>query len=105
MTEDDVRMLAERVLKPMLAPVGFVSSDVEAKPDQSGDDALYVTVHFAAGSPIASGKILIDAGVALHDALTTEGDPRFPYFRYDYPDDPAPFDEFEAYGVTDAAVS
>ena len=106
MTQDEIRALADTILRPILGPAGFTSSDVQPRPDHSGEESLYVTVHFGPGSQGASGHTLLVASVALQEALATRGDSRFPYFRYDYPDQIRPFDQDEAYGdPSDAAVS
>ena len=99
MKENEVRALAETILRPLLGPFGFVSADVETRPDHDGDDSFVVTAHFKKGSEVASGRTYVNAQVAMIDALALHGENRFPYFRYDYPDEPAPFDEDEIYGA------
>jgi hypothetical protein len=87
MKDDEVRILADAILAPILAPVGFSSTDVEARPDHAGDESLYVKLRFKPGSEVASGRTYIDAQVKLWDALVEHGETRFPYIRFDYPDD------------------
>ena len=95
MREDDVRVLADRVLGPILGPVGYMGADIEAGRDHDGDDSLFIIAHFRAGSEVASGKTYGDAHVAIRDALVERGEQRFPYFKYDYPDDDRDFDKDE----------
>ena len=87
MTKDDVRVLADEVLRPILGPVGFTSSDVREKPDHDGEDSLYVDVHFSPDAMVVKGRIYLDAQIAVVQALTERGEHRFPYLRYAYLDD------------------
>ncbi len=88
MTRDDVRELADEVLKPILGPVGFTSSDVEERENHAGEDAFFVNVHFAPGSTIADGEVYIDATSEVRAALQARGEGRFPYLLWTYPEDP-----------------
>ena len=99
MVEADVKNLADQVASRHLAPWGFAGSDVEAREDHDGDVALFVTLHFRAGSRVADGRAYSDTLTGLRQALLMQGEDRFPYLTYDYPDDPAPFDD-ETHGVT-----
>ncbi len=93
MIEDQVRELADQVASRHLAPWGFAGSDVEAKEDHDGDAALFVTLHFREGSRVADGRAYSDTLTGLRQALLKHGEVRFPYLMYDYPDDPAPFED------------
>ena len=84
MKEDDVRALADAVLKPILGSAGFTSSDVEARRDHDGEDSLFVIVHFSPDAAVASGRTYLDAQVAMADALVERGEHRFSYLEYDY---------------------
>ena len=86
MTRDDVRMLADEVLRPILGPVGFTSSDVEEKENHAGEDAFFVHVHFAPGSTVADGPIYTDAVMGVLNALRERGERRFPYLQWAYPE-------------------
>lgn len=88
MTRDEVRELADEVLMPILGPVGFMSSQVEEREDWTGEDALYVSVHFAPGFDLAPGGVYGDAIVTMRDALEQHGERRFPYLLWSFPDEP-----------------
>ena len=87
MTEDDVRLLADKILMPILGPAGFTTSAVTAHADHDGEDSLFVVVHFSPDAEVASGRAYLDAQVAMADALFNRGENRFPYLEYDYPQD------------------
>ncbi len=95
MDKAEIKTLAEAVIAPFLKGSGFLGADVEEKPNSEGEDSLYITLHFSPGAVLAGGLSYIDAQVAMVDALADRGERRFPYFKYDYPDVPAPFDEYE----------
>lgn len=89
MTGDEVRALADEVLTPILGPIGFTSAKVEEREDWTGEDSLYVSVHFAPGFRIAGGEVYGDAITTMRDALKQHGERRFPYLLWTFPDDPA----------------
>ncbi len=95
MTRDELRRLADRTLAPILGPVGFVSSDIDERPDHAGDASLYVTVHFARDARVANGRLYLDAQVAMARSLAQHGEERFPYLEYDYAEDSANEEEPE----------
>ncbi len=88
MTKDDVRVLADQVLQPILGPVGFMSADVEERENHAGEDAFFVKVHFAPGSTVADGWTYTDALMGVREALLARGEQRFPYLQWTYPEDP-----------------
>ena len=90
--EATVAELANRELGRTLSEAGFDRASVEARPDHLGEDALYVTVRFRLAAPVARGRLMADAMLSLIDALIAQGDVRFPYFIYDYPDDDRPYE-------------
>ncbi len=100
MNLNDIKTLADATLMPFLKHAGLVDTDIEVKPDHEGEDSLYFTLHFQPGAELATGRLYIDAQLAVQSALQQTGDTRFPYFKFDYPDDLAPFDEEEAYART-----
>ena len=83
MTDDQVRELAERVLRPILEPSGYESVDAVPKSSDEGDSTLLVTVRFKQDSQ-ADSDDAINARIALRRALQEAGDPRVPHFRYDF---------------------
>lgn len=88
MTKDEVRALADAVLMPILGPIGFTASEVAEREDWTGEDALYVSVHFAPGFEIAGGDVYGDAIMTMREALERQGEQRFPYLLWRFPDDP-----------------
>lgn len=88
MTKDDVRVLADEVLRPILGPAGFTSADVEERENHAGEDAFFVKVHFAPGSVVTEGRAYNDAQMSVWTALKTRGEQRFPYLEWTYPEDP-----------------
>ena len=88
MTRDDVRTLADEVLKPILGSVGFAYSDVIERADSVGENALYVTVHMAPDAEYRPSFRYSDALMAIQDALVDRGESRFAYLKYDFPSDP-----------------
>lgn len=90
MTGDDVRALADAVLRPILGPVGFAYSDVVERENSVGEDALYVTAHMTPEARLEPGVVYTDALVAIQDALTHRGERRFAYLGYEFPADPPP---------------
>jgi hypothetical protein len=93
LTEHEVHSLAESAFSAALGASVFEGSDVEGRPDHDGEDALFVTVHFKAGVGPVRPEALTDALVLLRRALEERGDERFPYVRYDFPDDERPLAE------------
>ena len=87
MTENEIRQLANEVLHETLGPHGFVSADIKPAPDYDGEPSLYVTAHFKAEAGITSGEASMLALSSLRRRLLDLGEERFPYIRYDYPDD------------------
>lgn len=90
MTRDDVHALADEILRPILGPVGFASSDVVERENSAGEDALYVTVHMTPEADYVRSPAYTDALVAMQDALAERGERRFAYLKYDFPADPPP---------------
>ena len=87
MTEQEIRQVANEVLRETLGPHGFESADVRPAPDFDGEPSLYVTAHFKPQAGVTSGEASTRALSVLRKRLLAEGEERFPYIRYDYPDD------------------
>lgn len=90
MTRDDVHAVAERILPPILGPVGFASLDVVERENSVGEDSFYVTIHMAPETGYVRSPAFTDALVAMQDALFERGERRFAYLHYDFPSDPPP---------------
>lgn len=87
MNIDQVAAVAERVLRPRLGPMGLDRIDVEAGHDHDGDPALFITTYFQRGSEVPSGEVLSVSHGALHEALQSEGEDRFPYLNHRFGDE------------------
>lgn len=90
LTDEAASNIANVILGRALSEAGFARAVAVARPDHEGEDALYVTVTFVPNAPTTTGKATTAAMVELIDALKTNGDARFPYLVYDYPDDERP---------------
>lgn len=87
MTENEIRQVANEVLHETLGPHGFESADIRPAPDYDGEPSLYGTAHFKSQAGITSGEASMLALSSLLRRLLDLGEERFPYIRYDYPDD------------------
>jgi hypothetical protein len=87
MTDQEIRQVANEVLRETLGPHGFESADVRPAPDFDGEPSLYVTAHFRPQAGVTSGEASTRALSVLRKRLLDRGEERFPYIRYDYPDD------------------
>lgn len=87
MTADDIHRITNEVLRETLGPHGFAHADVQAAPDFDGEPSLRVTAHFKPQAGITSGEASTRALSSLRQRLIENGEERFPYIRYDYPDD------------------
>jgi hypothetical protein len=79
MTNDEIAAIADRTLRPLLGPLGMERLEVEAKDDQSGTPALYISVFFRKGSKAPKGELQMKALVEIGRALEAAGEQRFPY--------------------------
>lgn len=87
MTENEIRRVANEVLRETLGHHGFEQADVRPAPDHDGEPSLYVTAHFRPHSGVTDGATSTRALSTLRLRLLDLGEERFPYIRYDYPDD------------------
>lgn len=91
MTDQEIQLLVTDVLARTMRDAGFESASVEAGPNHADEDALFVTVRFRPGAGVTRGRTTADALVSLRRALESQGEYRFPYLTYAYPDDPPPY--------------
>ena len=89
MTGEDVRVLANEVLRPTLGPVGFTSAEVEVGENDVGEDAFFVKVHFKPGSRAADGRVYNDALWNMWNALRSRGEQRYAHLLWSYAEDHA----------------
>lgn len=78
----------EAVLRTELGPFGYAASTMEDRPDSSGDPAIFIVASFDDPTKLPPSHITTDALVTLGDILRAEGDERFPYLDYVYPEEP-----------------
>lgn len=88
MDGDAVRVLADEVLKPILGPVGFTSSEVEERENYAGEEASFVKVRFAPGSRAVGGRVYDEALWSVSKALQSRGEKRFAHLLWAYSDEP-----------------
>lgn len=87
MTGDEIHRIANEVLRETLGPHGFAHAEVRPAPDFDGEPSLYVTAHFKPQAGVTNGEASTRALSSLRKRLLDQGEERFPYIRYDYPDD------------------
>ncbi len=78
----------EAVLRRELGRFGYLSSTMEDRRDSVGEPAIFIVASFADPSKLPPTHVTTDAMLALGDALRAEGDERFPYLNYRYPEEP-----------------
>ena len=78
----------ESILRKELGPFGYSASTMEVRNDSGGDPAIFIVARFDDPTRLPPSHVTTDAMVALGDALRAEGDERFPYLDYVYPDEP-----------------
>lgn len=87
MTEDEIRIEADKVLRDALQRAGYDYVEVKTGLDQDEAPALYVTAVLKPKSSVVDGRTFSAALTALSDALLARGESRFPYLRLHHPDD------------------
>ena len=87
MTNEQIRRLAEDVIRPTLEPHGFDHAEIRLVDDQNGDPAIYVEAHFRKGSEPTPGHATLIASGDLFRAFHQRGDVRFPYLEHRFEDD------------------
>ena len=88
LTVEEAREVAQRTLQASLGSFGFDHADVRSGPDHDGDESLFVTAVLKPQSGPMPPEVYAGARGALDDALRTEGEQRFAYFRVNRPDEP-----------------
>lgn len=90
LTHEQINHVADEVLRAKLGSYGFDHSDVADDVDFDGVDAVRITAHFRSGAELADGSLVIAAVTTLRTSLRQQGEERFAFVRYDYPDDDVP---------------
>ena len=80
LTDDEIKAVADRVLGPELADLGFSGVDVEHRDIFEDGPSLHIDVKVSGDVPAPfDPKRFHRFRRALHDALLDEGDERFPH--------------------------
>jgi len=87
LTKEEIRFIADDVLHATLGPSGFERSEAREDLDSDGVQALFITPRFKHGVGATDGKAALAALTRLRAALQQRGEERFPYLRFDYPDE------------------
>lgn len=82
------RKQIEAVLRQELGPFGYAASTMDDRHDSGGDPAIFIVASFDDPTKLPPSHITTDAMLALGDVLRAEGDDRFPYLDYVYPEEP-----------------
>lgn len=90
LTHDEIARIADEVLRATLGPLGYERAYVTDALDVDGEPSIQVVAHFRRGVLPADGKSALDALTQLRTELHERGEERFPFLRYDYPDDEIP---------------
>lgn len=90
LSHSEIVDIADEVLRATLGAHGFERSEVVDDIDSDGLRAVQVTARFKPGSQPAEGRAALAALTGLRATLRARGDERFPFLRYDYPDDELP---------------
>ncbi len=81
MKDAEIQAVAEQVLRSRLAAFGFQHVEVRSGLDYSNEPAVYVDAILGDGAPALASTTLMDAHLALSDALLARGEDRFPYLQ------------------------
>lgn len=81
MKDSEIQAVADHILRSRLAPFGFQRAEVRSGLDYSNEPAVYVDAVLGEGAPALEPTTLMDAHLALSDALLAQGEDRFPYLQ------------------------
>lgn len=87
MTEEEVGLLADAILRDKLKSAGYDNVTVRFDEDNDGDPAIYLDANLAPDTPVVDAKIFIEAFEKLRAELIDKGELRFPYLYTKHPDD------------------
>ena len=97
LSDPENQEIVTKVLAQRLQSLGFERANVKGGHDQEGEPALFVEAFFSLPSDRVRAHDLVDAQVALIDALNSRGEARFPYLTYRFPGELEPLpDDVEA---------
>ena len=87
MTQEEIRVEADKVLRRELQRAGYDRVVVSEGFDHHDDPALYIKAVLKPKSPEVDGRTFSAALTALSDLLLAHGEKRFPYLSLEHPDD------------------
>lgn len=81
MNDVEIQLIADRVLRSQLARFGYQRAEVRSGLDYSNEPAVYIDAVLGEGAPSLEPNTLMDAHLALSNALLEKGEERFPYLQ------------------------
>jgi hypothetical protein len=81
MNDAQIQAIADRVLRDALGKFRYERAEIRSGLDYSDEPAVYVYAVLGEGAPQLEPKVLMNANVALSDALLAQGEDRFPYLE------------------------
>lgn len=81
MNDVEIKAIADRVLRSQLAQFRFEGVEVRSGLDYSNEPAIYIDAVLGEGAPSLEPNTLMDAHLALSNALLEKGEERFPYLQ------------------------
>jgi hypothetical protein len=92
LTDEDVSVLADRILRKALEGHGYDCVEVRSGADVDDAPSLFVNAILVTGVPVVRGDVINSAAAALRNELLKNGEIRFPYLSLVHPDDEFPVD-------------
>ena len=81
MKDNEIRALAQSVLRAEWAPLDVDRVDMESREDHLDEEALFFNAHLTAAPPADFTSKFITGQRKLRDALLDAGEKRFPYLH------------------------
>lgn len=81
MNDVEIQVIADRVLRSQLGRFGYQRAEVRSGHDYSDEPAVYIDAVLGEGAPSLEQNTLMDAHLALSNALLEKGEERFPYLQ------------------------
>jgi hypothetical protein len=81
MNDAEIQAIADHVLQDRLGRFGYQRAEVRSGLDYSNEPAVYIDAVLGEGAPSLEPNTLMDAHLALSNALLENGEDRFPYLQ------------------------
>ena len=81
--------LIERHLHSRLASFGYERADIAVRPDQEGEDRIFVVAHYGPGAPALDAAVSLAAATELNRIVGDYGDDRFVHLTHAWADEDA----------------